>query len=143
MKCQHCGKKDATFYMKRTVNGRTESVQLCHGCADALGYAAALRPVNRSFFGDPFALLRSDVWEGLAGGMLTEFPSPVATLEEVRTAAQKSGAEEELLTAEERQSYDLQRRCNALQMQLNSAVAAENYEEAARLRDELCALRQR
>ena len=139
MKCQHCEKNEATFYMKRTVNGRTVQVHLCHHCAQELGYAAVIPAVGRSFFHDPFALLHNGLFDGLASGLLTEFPAPGNTLEQAREAAQKR-EEDNLLSAEESRACDLQRRRNALQYQLQSAVAAENYEEAARLRDELRAL---
>ena len=56
------------------------------------------------------------------------------------TAEQK--AERGLISEEESRAFDLQRRRNALQYQLREAVDAENYEEAARLRDELRALPQ-
>ena len=141
MKCQHCGKNEATFYMKRTVNGRSMEVHLCHRCAGEKGYTAALRPAHRSFFRDPFALLRDERFGDLASGLLTEFPAPGNTLDEAREAVQQKEADN-LLGEEERRTYDLQRRRNALQYQLHSAVAAENYEEAARLRDALRALPQ-
>lgn len=139
MKCQHCEKNEATFYMKRTVNGRSMEAHLCHRCAEELGCAAALPRVSRSFFRDPFALLREDWFGGLTSGLLTEFPAPGNTLDEARETVQRKETDN-LLGEEERCTYDLQRRRNALQYQLQSAVAAENYEEAARLRDELRAL---
>ena len=48
--------------------------------------------------------------------------------------------EEGVLSEAESRSFDLQRRRNALQHALRDAIAAENYEEAARLRDEIRAL---
>ncbi len=141
MKCQHCGKNDATFYMKRTVNGHTTQAHLCHHCAGELGYAAAIPSVSRSFFRDPFALLRGDWFDGIASGLLTEFPSPGNALDEARDTVEKR-AEDHLLSVEEGRVYEVQCRRNALQYQLQSAVEEENYEEAARLRDALRALPQ-
>ena len=43
MKCQHCGKNEATFYYKSTVNGHTTEARVCQHCAEALGQVAALQ----------------------------------------------------------------------------------------------------
>ena len=61
---------------------------------------------------------------------------------EAQEAVEQPREEANLLSEEESRSLDLQRRRNALQLQLRQAVDAENYEEAARLRDELRALPQ-
>ncbi|MBE6919787.1 MAG: hypothetical protein E7469_08905 [Ruminococcaceae bacterium] len=142
MKCQHCGKNEATFYYKSTVNGRTTEAHVCPHCAEALGYTKAWQPMRRGFFRDPFALLSDPFFDGFASRLLTEFPAPGNTLREAQEAVEQPREEANLLSEEERRSLDLQRRRNALQLQLRQAVDAENYEEAARLRDELRALPQ-
>ena len=76
-----------------------------------------------------------------ASRLLTEFPAPGNTLAEAQETAEQK-AERGLISEEESRAFDLQRRRNALQYQLREAVDAENYEEAARLRDELRALPQ-
>ena len=48
----------------------------------------------------------------------------------------------DLLPKDEQDALTKQRKRNALQMQLNLAVEAERFEEAAKLRDELQALEQ-
>ena len=48
----------------------------------------------------------------------------------------------DLLPKDEQDALTKQRKRNALQMQLNLAVEAEHFEEAAKLRDELRALEQ-
>ena len=97
--------------------------------------------MHRDFFRSPFSLLRDSFFDAAAQRLLTEFPAPGNTLAEAEavTTPQEEG---NLLSQEECRSYDLQRRRNALQLQLEQAVAAENYEEAARVRDELRALPQ-
>ena len=139
MKCQHCGKNEATIYYKSTVNGRTTEAHVCPACAGELGYDRALHAMerrSRRMFRDPFSLLSDPFFDGFASRLLTEFPAPGNTLEEAK-AEQK---EEGVLSEAESRSFDLQRRRNALQHQLHDAIAAENYEEAARLRDEIRAL---
>ena len=141
MKCQHCGKNEATFYYQSTVNGRTAQAHLCARCAQELGYARSWEAMHRDFFRDPFSLLHDSFFDGAARRMLTEFPAPGNTLAEAEEAA-RPREEGNLLSEEECRAYDPQRRRNALQLQLDAAVAAENYEEAARVRDELRALPQ-
>ena len=73
--------------------------------------------------------------------MLTEFPSPVEVLDEPRQDAARmtscSAPSQGLVTDAEQKAFSRECRRNALQHQLDAAVKAENYEEAARLRDEL------
>jgi protein arginine kinase activator len=139
MMCQHCGKNEATFYYKSTVNGRATQAHLCHTCACELGYADALRPERYGFFSDPFALLRDEWFGGIASRLLTEFPAPGNTLAEAKETVQRKETDN-LLGEEESRVCDLQRQRNALEYRLHLAVDAEDYEEAARLRDELRAL---
>ena len=135
MKCQHCGKNEATFYFKSNVNGTVKEVHLCQECAKELGYAdhirGGFRPMNlfstEDFFGrafDPFAPLLG----GLGTRLLTEFPSPVE---------EEHPAEASLVDGEEQEKLQQQRQRNALEAQLKAAIATEDYETAAKIRDEL------
>ena len=139
MKCQHCGKNEATIYYKSTVNGRTTEAHVCPACAGELGYDRALHDLerrSRRMFRDPFSLLSDPFFDGFASRLLTEFPAPGNTLEEAKAERKDEG----ILSDAERRTFDLQRQRNALQHQLHDAIAAENYEEAARLRDVIRAL---
>ena len=138
MKCEHCGRNEATFFYKSSVNGRVTQVHLCQDCARRMGYTDSLRrsmqPMSLfgdGFFGSPFSLLEPFM-DGLDTRMLTEFPEPG----EPRQTEEKSG----LVDKAQQDALRSERRRNALQEQLKSAVESENYEEAARLRDELRAL---
>ena len=138
MKCERCGRNEATFYYQSNINGRVTQVHLCPDCAAELGYADRLyqsfRPSRRSFF-DPFSLLEDF---GMLSNRMTEFPAP---LEEAARAA--AGIEEApdapagLVGRDEQVRLQKERQRNALQAQLQAAIDSENYEEAARLRDEL------
>ena len=145
MKCEHCGKNEATFFYKSSVNGHVTQVHLCQDCARAMGYTGSLRRSMRpmSLFGDddffsrPFSMLEPFL-EGFGTRMLTEFPEPgqpVAVEAPVR-AEQSAG----LVDKAQQDSLRSQRQRNALQAQLKAAVESENYEEAARIRDQLRAL---
>ena len=139
MKCQHCGKNEATIYYRSTVNGRTTEAHVCPHCAGELGYDRALHDLerrSRRMFREPFSLLRDPFFDGFASHLLTEFPAPGNTLAEAEEAVTEKKADP-ILSNEESRAFDLQRQRNALQHQLRDAIAAENYEEAARLRDEI------
>ena len=127
MKCEHCGKNDATFYYKSNINGVVKEVHLCQDCAAELGYTEHLRGAFRPMrlFTDPFEPL----FGALGTHLLTEFPSPV----EEKVPAQPKPLVDEIEQAKLRE----QRQRNALQAQLQSAIEAEDYETAAKLRDEL------
>lgn len=138
MKCEHCGRNEATFFYKSSVNGRVTQVHLCQDCARHMGYTDSLRrsmqPMSLfgdGFFGSAFSLL-APFMDGFGTRMLTEFPEPG----EPRQQEEKSG----LVDKAQQDALRSERRRNALQEQLKSAVESENYEEAARLRDELRAL---
>ena len=70
MKCQNCGKNEATFYYKSNINGRVMESHLCPECARQLGLVQDMRrPMMSSFWDDddfftrPFRML-----EPLLGG---------------------------------------------------------------------------
>ena len=37
MKCQNCGRNEATYYYKSSINGRVTETHLCADCARKLG----------------------------------------------------------------------------------------------------------
>lgn len=138
MKCERCGQREATFYYQSNINGRVTQVHLCPECAAELGYTRGMsnsfRSFRRSFF-DPFSLLEDF---GMLSNRMTEFPAPLE--EAARSAA---GIEDTvdtpagLVGRDEAVQLQKERERNALENQLKAAVDSENYEEAARLRDEL------
>ena len=121
MKCQNCGKNEATFYYKSNINGRVMESHLCPECARQLGLVQDMRrPMMSSFWDDddfftrPFRMLEP-LLGGFGSRLLTEFPEPVDVTQHQR---------------------------NALETQLRHAVETENFEEAAKLRDQLRSLPQ-
>ena len=137
MKCDRCGKNEATFYYKSNINGRVTEAHLCPDCARAMGYAGSMSGRMSSWFNDdwfdrPFRML-----EPFFGGF---GPQPVDVLEQAQSADPESPAKDDLLPHDEAMSLALERKRNALQAQLHNAVEEERYEDAARLRDELKSL---
>ena len=61
MRCEHCGKREATFYYKSNINGRVQEVHLCQQCAEELGYASGVMSGRNLFDMDFFGgdLMRS------------------------------------------------------------------------------------
>ena len=56
MKCENCGRNEANFIYRSSINGRTEEHHLCQACAEKLGYTQRFfskRPsMLDSFFGN-------------------------------------------------------------------------------------------
>lgn len=94
MKCDRCGKNDATFYYKSNINGRVTETHLCQDCARQMGYAEPMASRMGGWFDDdwfsrPFSLFEP-LFGGLGSRMLTEFPQPVNVLEQAQTADEKA-----------------------------------------------------
>ena len=159
MKCEHCGKNEATFYYKSNINGEVTEQHLCSECAKELGYADSLERsaerfgnFERSLFGG-FDQFFSPV-PALAGGMFEPFErafsdfgrafpmlngsvaAPVQSSAEAPITPQKTQASD-LVNEQQQKELDHERRLNALRAELQSAIQTENFERAAVLRDEI------
>ena len=146
MKCQNCGKNEATFYYRSSINGRVMESHLCPECARQLGLVQDMRrPMMSSFWDDDFFARPFRMLEPLLGGfgsrLLTEFPEPVDVTRQAQQAVAEA-PEDALVDKAEQERFSLQRQRNALQTQLRHAVEAEDFESAAKLRDQLKALPQ-
>ena len=145
MRCDRCGKNEATFYYKSNINGKVTQVHLCHQCAEELGYTDSFRSAGMTgglfgdFFSRPFGMLEP-FFSGLGSRMLTECPEPVDVRGQARESTPAQEDTGDLLPRDEQDALTRQRKRNALQTQLNLAVQEERFEEAAKLRDELKAL---
>ena len=145
MRCDRCGKNEATFYYKSNINGKVTQVHLCHQCAEELGYTDSFRSAGMTgglfgdFFSRPFGMLEP-FFSGLGSRMLTEFPEPVDVLGQARESTPAQEDTGDLLPKDQQDALTKQRKRNALQTQLDLAVEEERFEEAAKLRDELKAL---
>ncbi len=72
MKCDRCGKNEATFYYKSNINGRVTETHLCSDCARAMGYAGSMSGRMSSWFDDdwfdrPFRMLEPFFGASAAG----------------------------------------------------------------------------
>lgn len=148
MKCSNCGKNEVSFTYTSNINGNVTHQQLCAECAQKLGYADSIgsmfsrteQMMNRmmdGFFGSSlkpftafglpvsefFALPGQSVADECAKSAMEE--KPEVTMEDSRSPA---GADPEL---------NRRRKMNALRHQMHRAAAKEDYETAAKLRDQL------
>ena len=54
MKCEHCGKNEATFYYKSNINGKVTEHHLCADCAKEMGYVNDLEKSFTNFSASMF-----------------------------------------------------------------------------------------
>lgn len=138
MRCDRCGKNEATFYYKSNINGKVTQVHLCPQCAEELGYTDSFRSAGMTgglfgdFFSRPFGMLEpffsglgsacspSSLNRWMCWGRRGRAHRPRRT-----PATCCPGTSQDALTR--------QRKRNALQTQLNLAVQEERFEEAAKL----------
>ena len=156
MKCEICGKNEVTFVYRSNINGNITERHLCAQCAAERGYSRKLQEsrerLMRSFWDDsPFGIMPRSLFalpgtgsrffgEDLLEDFFRDMPALTAQPEEKAAAAP---AEKESLVEEQEQSrFSRLRKLNALRLAMKKAVRKEEFEEAARLRDEIRALEQ-
>ena len=144
MKCEHCGKNEVTFIYQSNINGKVTEKHLCGQCAEELGYAKQLTArfhdrMNRGFLGgslfeDFFSPTPSFGWmlENPFDDLFAEMP--VLGVGKPQQSVQK---EETLVEEAAQAGFARERQLNALRMEQKSAIAEENFERAAQLRDEI------
>ena len=166
MKCDKCGKNEATFYYKSNINGKVTETHLCADCAReseyANGFEAGLEGLmsnfmnmdsffapmqtfagsllgdGRDFFSDTFG----DFGRAF-GGIFPALGGAVENTGEQRSAGATDdpvGGVTPIVSAEESRKLNAQREINALRLQMDAAVKSEDFETAAKLRDQINAL---
>lgn len=160
MLCQNCGKHEATTHIKKIVNGEAMQVDLCGACASKMGYSGlfpgfglSLSDFLGSFLEEPAAVRRvtpvrcekcgstfEDIANsGLAGcadcyDMFRDRLAP--SISRIHGKARHVGKAAQ--GASERRKAT--NRLDDLREALNRAVAAQEYEQAAKIRDEIKSL---
>lgn len=150
MKCGKCGKNEATYYYKESINGVSRELRLCEDCAREEGLENRFRsgfPFDRSF--------------GFGGSFFEDFFSPFESIfalpERRAVAANRQQTAQQTQQAQQTQKEEQNpaaesgaecneelkrlRQQNMLERQLREAVAKEDYETAIKLRDQLKELR--
>ena len=142
MKCENCGRNEASFIYRSSINGRTEEHHLCQACAETLGYTQRFfskRPsMLDSFFGND-AFFGST--PSLMGRMLeSPFDDFFDTMPAIGAAPVQEVQEEKkdnLMSHEDQSRFSYLRQMNALKQAQEKAIAEEKFERAAQLRDEI------
>ena len=144
MKCEKCG-KEANFFYSSTVNGRHEEHCYCADCAKEAGFENAFNfePMDMfgGFFDDFFAPMRlPSLFDGF-GGSLRSMMAPTMPRLVIgtprRQAAQPMSEAETKVPEDAGADVKARREREALRAQLDEAVAAENFEKAIEIRDQL------
>lgn len=105
---------------------------MCSGCSRTASSATTSFPIPSGS--------SSRCTSGFGNRLLTEFPEPVDVTRQAQQAVAEA-PEDALVDKAEQERFSLQCQRNALQT-LRRAVEAEDFESAARLRDQLKALPQ-
>jgi len=165
MLCQHCKQNEATTHIRRVINGAAEEFHLCAACAKEAGLGAQLAAPEFGFhLSDLFSGFLGSSLRGmgqsqpapvrceLCGSSLNEIiqSSRVGcarcyetfaeqlqpTLQRIHGVLKHTGKTPEIdpIETERRQK---EQRVENLRAQIGEAVQAEDYEQAARLRDEI------
>lgn len=162
MLCQNCGKHEATTHIKRIVNGESTEAHLCADCAKSLGYSNVF-----SDFGFGFSDMLSSLFEPAAIGA---FSNSVLRCEKCGSSfndivkSGKVGCSDCYETFYDKLMPSIERihgrtrhegkiangspeqkknaKVDELKEQLQAAVNLQDYETAAKLRDEIKELEQ-
>lgn len=142
MKCENCGKNEANFVYRSSINGRTEEYHLCQACAEKLGYTQRLfeqRPSimdsffgNNGFFGSMPSLMGRTL-DSPFDDFFEDMPAiGAAPVQEIREEKR-----DDLMSGEEQSRFSYLRQMNALKQAQKKAIHEEDFERAAQLRDEI------
>ena len=160
MLCQNCERNEATTHIKRVVNGETAETHLCADCAAHLGYgdffsgfglnlgeifgsfAGALPAAGESKVircpkcGCSFEDIAREGKLGCAECYTTFYDKLLPSLQRIHGRIQHNGKVSETAGEENKKVSRLEQ----LREELNMAVAEQNFELAAKLRDEIRAI---
>ena len=136
MKCENCGKNEANFVYRSSINGRTEEHHLCQACAEKLGYTQRFfeqRPsIMDSFFGSMPSLM-GRMLESPFDDFFDTMPAiGAAPVQEAQTEQKDN-----LMSGEDQNRFSYLRQMNALKQAQKKAIHEEDFERAAQLREEI------
>ena len=156
MICEYCNTREATVFFEQSINGESKAMHLCHVCAAKLkGEGVFKMPdlFHQNFFGDLFGIATPERVEkktcpqcgasfadirregkvccpGCYAAFEKELSPTVRSLHGNVTHTGRAPVQRRAKRDKEAQMRDIRTR-------LQAAVAAEQYEQAAQLRDEL------
>ena len=159
MKCEKCGKNEATFHYQSIINGDREEYHLCEDCAKEEGFTDMMdfrqhamatfdnmmrQPFGsllQSFWNEPFGMLGESMfgknfWPSLEAPKTAEkeLPNNEAKAETVTPEPVKD------IPNDAGETFRKKRELYALKHQMREAVRNEEFEKAAELRDKIHAI---
>lgn len=160
MLCQNCQKNEATTHIKRIINGEATQTHLCSECAKSLGYDSVFSDFGFNF-SDMLSSFFNDAASTMLSGHTLRCEKCGSTFNDIVRSG-KIGCADCYRTFYDKLAPSLERihgrtvhegkipngnaglktenKIAALRQELNEAVAQQNYEKAAKLRDEIKAL---
>lgn len=157
MLCQNCGKNQATTHVKKTINGETSELHLCAACATKQGlggmwngFGFDLGDFWGSLFAEPAARELADsvrcegcgktfqeiAHTGKAGCpacYTTFYDRLLPSIQRIHGKAQHVGK----ISPRAGETVKRERELTDLKKQLADAIASQQYEECAKLRDRI------
>lgn len=163
MLCQHCGKNQATTHIKSMVNGKYTEYMLCSDCAKEMGYADMFTSFDSdfnsllgSFFsnalpersgatrcslcGSSYNDITSTGKVGCANCYDTFYSELMPTIRRVHGNTEHCGKRPNVFKTKEKseQAANPEKSpIDDLKAKMEAAIKEQNFEEAARLRDEI------
>lgn len=127
MLCTKCGKNEATVYFSQSVNGNKTEFNLCPECAKEMDIQSYFEKHRRYVQNNFFAPVNT-----FGFPFENFFEAPLHSFFDFSAPANTLPSKEENVTETPRED-----RLTLLNRQLDEAVKAERYEDAAKLRDEI------
>ncbi len=164
MLCQNCGKNEATTHIKQIINGDMAESHLCSDCAAHLGYSDMfsgfglnLSELFGGFLGDMMPTLSAgnsprcpkcgtsfdeivrDGRVGCADCYRTFYDRLLPSIQRIHGKIKHSGKTVAAASVEPKVETR-EEKIEKLRAAMNEAVAKQEFEEAAKIRDEIKAL---
>ena len=142
MKCENCGRNEANFVYRSSINGRTEEHHLCQACAEKLGYTRRFfdqRPsVMDSFFGNnSFFISMPSLMGRMLESPFDDFFDEMPAIGAAPVQEVQKERKDNLMSCEDQSRFSYLRQMNALKHAQKKAIHEEDFERAAELRDEI------
>ena len=152
MQCDSCGESEATIHLTQMVNGMVKKLHLCEDCAEqsginidgamslsdvlfGMGAPQESEPQGQEKACRNCGMTRSDFKKTSRFGCPSCYDTFAEELAPMLAAMHKGTQHAGKVPASEMRENRLTPEIEAMQKQLDEAVAAERYEDAARLRD--------
>ena len=142
MKCQKCGKNETSFHYSSNINGAVTEAHLCMECAKESGYDFPRMFGSENFMSGmfPSGMLRGFLPMPILGyGMMN--PARQWGIQGLSSGECGCGAceasENHCDAKEVDESMNKRRELNIIKEQMRQAAEKENFEEAAKLRDQI------